>query len=178
VLQDIIGGLEELGWASAVLLAVFGAVFAIAGKAMLRILTGLGFGGFLAYLVARIVLVLQGGLIAALALSFLAFIIGFFLAWFIVKLALAVVTGMLAGLVLAYFLGLYYNPLLVLLAIVICVGVMYVLAEALISILAALTGLLLFFTGIYALAHSVEIAAASTIALLIILAVIKLKKLV
>jgi len=178
VIQDFIGDVGELGWASAALLAVFGVVFAIAGKAMLRILTGLSFGGFLAYLAAKIVLALKGGLIAALALGFLAFIIGFFLAWFVVKLALAIVTGILAGLVLAHFLDLYHNQLLALLTIVICVGVMYVLAEALISILVALTGLTLFFTGIYALTRSIEIAVASTIVLLIILAVLKLKKLV
>jgi len=164
----------DVGWLSPIVLIIWGLAFLILGKAMLRILAGLSLGLTLSYFTAKLILALNGGLLAALLLGFLAFVVGAFLGWILFKLSLAVIAGLALSDLLLSALGLHGSVLIAVLILLLSVGLMYLLADALALLVAYITGLILFSLGIYLLTSSVYMALAFSLILLIILSAVKL----
>ncbi len=167
---------EDIDWITSLILIISGLITVFAGKFLLRIVMGGLFGLLLGYIAVKLILFFHGSLIVSLIIGFLAFIIGFFLGWFILKLALSIVFGLIIGISLAYILGFTGNISLLILIIVISIGIAYLLSEKIISVAVIITGLALFFAGMYFLLHSIVYALVITVILLALVIYVKMVK--
>ena len=165
----------EIGWATALLITLAGVVVVFAGKILLKLTIGGAFGALLGYIVAKLVLMFNGGFAAALVLGFLAFIVGFFLGWFIFKLAIAIIVGFLIGLFIASIFNMFNDLPLLIITMLLSIGISYIMAEKIISIFTLFAGLAIFYIGLYFLTHNSLIAIIATAALFAFVVINKLK---
>ncbi len=165
---------SEVGWLTSTLMVVAGLIVVFAGKTLLKLVIGGAFGALLSYVIAKLVLMFNGGFVAALVLGFLGFIVGFFLGWFIFKISIAIVTGFLIGLVLASVFGFFENLPLLIITVLLAIGISYLLAEKIISIFTLFAGLALFYAGLYFLFDNTLIALLATILLFVLIVINKL----
>lgn len=165
----------EVGWLTALILVFAGIVVVFTGKTLLKLVIGGAFGVLLGYIVAKLVLIFNGGFVAALVLGFISFIIGFFLGWFIFKLAIAIITGFIIGLLMASIFGLFSNIPLLVITVLLSIGISYLLAEKIISVITLFAGLALFFTGIYHLIDNLLISILATTLLFIFVILDKIR---
>ncbi len=164
----------EVGWLTSTLMVVAGLIVVFAGKTLLKLVIGGAFGALLGYMIAKLVLMFNGGFTAALVLGFLGFIVGFFLGWFIFKVSIAIVTGFLVGYVLASIFGFLENLPLLIITVLLAIGVSYLLAEKITSIFTLFAGLAIFYAGLYFLLNNTLIALLATILLFVLIVINKL----
>ncbi len=153
--------LENLGWEIGVLLILAGLAAAFVGKTLVKIAVMLIGGGLLAalsYLVLSYLGAETTTIIAAVAVSF---IIGAAVAWTLFKLAISIPAGIAMGIAAAYVIGALNNIPLVIVIILAAIAVTYIVVEKLIALIMALTGAALVFLGTITLIHSHYVAAAA-----------------
>ncbi len=160
---------------TSILLIIGGIITAIIGKFLLRLIVGIASGGILAYIIAKLVLWLHGGTMAAVLLGVLAFIIGFFLGWFILKLALSVIIGIALGVLIADTMGFMGNLGLLLLTVIIMIGISYLLSEKILSLLVMIAGAVMVYLGLLAFTTPV-VASIIAFIVFILIAILKIKK--
>ena len=166
--------MENISWISSILLIIAGAIIVFAGKILLRLIIGGIFGSILGYIIVKIILFFSNDLPAAIVLGFLGFIIGFFIGWFIFKLTISIVTGFFIGLIIAFLLGLFNNIPLLILAVLLSIGISYILAEKIISLLIILSGLSILFAGLYLLTENLILSSIIVLLFTIFVAINRL----
>lgn len=165
----------ELDVYTAIALIIGGIIVAFVGKKLLRITVGIIGGGALALLTYKLGLMFGATGMSVYVVVALAFIIGYFIAWFIVKLALALVTGLALGLILAVVLGFTGNLPLLILSVLISIGIMYLLAEAILGLVITILGIILIYMGLSFFIPGI-LAIMITAVFFIVIAYIKLRK--
>ncbi|WP_440059812.1 hypothetical protein ACSU1N_01220 [Thermogladius sp. 4427co] len=155
----------RVGFYTALILLLAGIVLLFAGKLLIKVVVGVGFGVLLAYLALLLLTYLKTGTVIQILGIVIAFIIGFITGWAVFKLSLSIVAGLWVAITVAKYLSLSLLSMF-LLAIILIVA-FYLIIEPLTSIIAALAGLALIYFSVNALAGP-QIAIAVTLVLLIL----------
>ncbi len=133
--------------ATPILLIIGGLTLLFAGKFLMRLIIGFAVGTMFGYLIVKVCLLLGFGLLSAVFLGSIGFIIGFFISWFLLKLAIAIVVGTSVSLMISIVLSLLGNIILVIMFIIIGIIVAYSLAEHILTALILLAGTSMTFIG-------------------------------
>ena len=133
--------------ATSILLIIGGLTLLFAGKFLMRLIVGFAVGTLFGYIIVKICLLLGFGLLSAVFLGSIGFIIGFFISWFLLKLAISIVVGTSISLMILVLLGLLSSIILALVIVVICIVVAYLLAEHILTVLVILAGASMVYMG-------------------------------
>ncbi|MGB9827159.1 MAG: hypothetical protein ACPLSM_01410 [Thermosphaera sp.] len=139
---------------AAFFLFVYGFVLLFGGKSIVKLIVGIGFGGFLGaagFVLATMVSGVGGGLVVFL----LMFIIGVLIGWWIFKASLSLLSGLAAWYFLTGLLNIPRISSTSLLVMIILIVIFYVLVESAITGVAILVGALLMYLALTTWAGSV-----------------------
>ncbi len=133
--------------ATSILLIIGGLTLLFAGKFLMRLIIGFAVGTMFGYLIVKVCLLLGFGLLSAVFLGSIGFVIGFFISWFLLKFAIALVVGTSVSLMISIVVGLLGNIFLVMIFVIIGIIVAYLLAEHILTALVLLAGTAMIFIG-------------------------------
>lgn len=88
---------EEIGWLTSIRFIVAEALSIAGGKLIARTVIGRLFEVFMGYIAFKLAMYVGGGLLASLAIGFVAFLLGVSLSWSVFEIVVAVALGLVAG---------------------------------------------------------------------------------
>lgn len=164
----------NIDWFTSILLIIYSLLLVFAGKFLLKLIIGCGFGLILSYFMFKLLVYFNIGVLSSLFLAFIVFIIGFFVGWFIFKVTLSVVTGLVLSVFIGYVFNIISETVLFIVITIVCIVVSYLLIETMISFIVVLTGFILFSIGVYSLTGNLILSGFLSIIFLVLLIVSKI----
>ena len=154
---------------------ILGILLLIAGKLIIKTITGLVFGAGISIFTFRILSLLNISSSMILVLSSIVFIIGYLVGWFLIKFFISITTGFALGVVLTHLLNLQNTLLYSVIIILICIIICYLLAEIAITMVSAILGIILVIIGFENLFHKPMLTVVSVVLLLVLILYYKTK---
>jgi len=150
----------EMGVLTALLTMLYGLLLLFAGRFLIKAIVSIGtgvFGGYSAYILS---MRMGLGTLGSLVVFLLVFIVLSLIGWFIFKLAFSIVVSVPIWLTVAGLMNLPLSELPSILLLLLIIALIYIIAEPLVAVIAAVGGLLLVYIG-------ASVVAGSTLALVI-----------